>query len=84
MPRFDGTGPQGAGPMTGRGQGRCNPNGSPYTTGSYMGMGSGQGSGRALGGGRGMSPNSRGGFSGRGAGLSRRGSGFRGGKRGRR
>lgn len=23
MPAFDGTGPQGAGPMTGRGMGRC-------------------------------------------------------------
>lgn len=24
MPRFDGTGPNGRGPMTGRGMGRCN------------------------------------------------------------
>lgn len=24
MPRFDGTGPQGKGPMTGRGLGQCN------------------------------------------------------------
>ena len=28
MPRFDGTGPAGQGPMTGRGMGPCNPN--PY------------------------------------------------------
>lgn len=28
MPRFDGTGPMGQGPMTGRGCGRCVPNNS--------------------------------------------------------
>lgn len=26
MPRLDGTGPEGKGPMTGRGLGKCNPN----------------------------------------------------------
>ncbi len=26
MPRFDGTGPCGAGPLTGRGRGKCDPN----------------------------------------------------------
>jgi hypothetical protein len=30
MPRFDGTGPAGMGPMTGRGRGWCSPYGAPY------------------------------------------------------
>ena len=41
MPRFDGTGPQGAGPATGRGMGPC-------------GQGRGYGQGRGFGRGRGM------------------------------
>jgi len=32
MPGFDGTGPQGLGPMTGGARGRCNPN---YSAGQY-------------------------------------------------
>jgi len=38
MPRFDGTGPRGMGPMTGGGRGWCNPNyagGRPAFTGPY-------------------------------------------------
>jgi hypothetical protein len=31
MPRFDGTGPAGMGPMTGGGRGWCNPYGPAYT-----------------------------------------------------
>jgi hypothetical protein len=30
MPRFDGTGPAGMGPMTGGRRGRCNPYSAPY------------------------------------------------------
>lgn len=44
MPGFDGTGPQGAGPMTGRGRGYCmsylNPAAGPV---SWFGWGSGRG-----------------------------------------
>lgn len=48
MPAYDGTGPQGIGPMTGRGMGPCN----PYWGG---GFGYGRGMGRGFGrGGRGM------------------------------
>jgi hypothetical protein len=36
MPGFDGTGPAGMGPMTGRARGWCNPYGPPYARyGSY-------------------------------------------------
>lgn len=42
MPRFDKTGPQGAGPMTGRGFGPCG-------RGLGMGFGRGRGYGRGLG-----------------------------------
>jgi len=38
MPKLDGTGPQGAGPMTGRGCGKCN-----GAQGTGMGMGRGLG-----------------------------------------
>lgn len=42
MPNFDGTGPQGRGPMTGRGQGPCN-------TGNGSGRAYGRGRGRGFG-----------------------------------
>jgi len=41
MPNFNGTGPRGAGPMTGRGMGRCN--------GGQAGRGFGRGQGRGFG-----------------------------------
>ena len=47
MPGFDGSGPTGKGPMTGRGMGRC-------ATGAGQGLGGGRGLGRGMGGGRGM------------------------------
>ena len=57
MPRGDGTGPGGLGPMTGRGAGFC----AGYSTPGYMnpyggrpGMGRGMGYGRGMGFGRGM------------------------------
>ena len=55
MPRFDGTGPQGAGAMTGRGRGMCNPAGIPGggISGGGMGSGYGQGQGQGQGQGRG-------------------------------
>jgi hypothetical protein len=57
MPRGDRTGPQGQGPMTGRGRGKCNPNDRASTPREQAGMGSGrkadrnrgQGSGRRAG-----------------------------------
>ena len=42
MPTFDGTGPQGQGPMTGRGMGRC-------AAGRRFGFGCGRGIKRGLG-----------------------------------
>ncbi|MCD6561278.1 MAG: DUF134 domain-containing protein [Deltaproteobacteria bacterium] len=54
MPRFDGTGPQGAGPMTGRGRGMCNPAGIPNGGISGRGISSGYGQGQGQGPGRGM------------------------------
>ncbi|MDX9826983.1 MAG: DUF5320 domain-containing protein [Spirochaetia bacterium] len=62
MPNFNGTGPIGAGPMTGRGLGPCC-GAQAYGRGMRRGNGSGMGSGGGLGMGRGMG----GGF-GRGAG----------------
>jgi hypothetical protein len=73
MPRFDGTGPGGMGPMTGRGRGSCNPSqagfgpgtaprfGNPEA-GSGRGFGAGrcQGQGRGLGRGRGRASGQRG------------------------
>lgn len=50
MPAFNGTGPQGAGSMTGRGLGPCG-GGAAYGRG--MGRGMGRGLGRGLGFGRG-------------------------------
>lgn len=46
MPRFDGTGPAGAGPMTGRGLGSC---GAGYGYGRGLGRGFGRGIGRGMG-----------------------------------
>jgi Family of unknown function (DUF5320) len=69
MPRFDGTGPEGKGAMTGRGQGRCNPDGSPYNSQRGMGMDGGQAFGRGQGAGRGAGRNSGRSFSGKGSGA---------------
>lgn len=50
MPRFDGTGPMGAGPMTGGGWGYCNPSGRYYGTPRYgLGRGFRGGFGRGRG-----------------------------------
>ena len=57
MPGFDGAGPQGYGPMTGRGLGLCNPQ---YGRGYGYGRGFGRGMGRGFG--RGMGRGFRGGF----------------------
>jgi hypothetical protein len=43
MPRFDGTGPWGEGPMTGGGRGFCNPAGRRYAFGYGGGYGRGRG-----------------------------------------
>ena len=55
MPGFNGTGPQGAGPMTGGGRGYCNPAGVGYAPrfGRFFGRGRGFGPGRGRGFGRG-------------------------------
>jgi hypothetical protein len=53
MPNLDGTGPQGRGPMTGRGQGPCNTENAPgyrsYGRGRGFGFGRGRGFGRRFG-----------------------------------
>ena len=56
MPRGDGTGPEGAGPMTGRGAGFCDGNDVPgfRGPGRGRGFGFGMGRGRSFGGGRGL------------------------------
>ncbi|MBD3195038.1 MAG: hypothetical protein GF317_08295 [Candidatus Lokiarchaeota archaeon] len=55
MPRGDRTGPNGMGPMTGRGLGNCAGYSTPgYTKGPGMGLGRGWGRGRGRGYGRGM------------------------------
>jgi len=51
MPTFDGTGPQGAGPMTGRGMGRCG-KGMGRGFGFGFGRGGRRGLGRFFGGGQ--------------------------------
>ncbi len=54
MPNFDGTGPNGLGPKTGRGQGPCNNDASnPEATGQGLGLGRGRGRGMGRGYGRG-------------------------------
>ena len=50
MPRGDGTGPQGMGPMTGRGAGYCAGYGVPGYMNSIGGGGLGRGFGRGRGG----------------------------------
>lgn len=53
MPGFNGTGPQGAGPMTGGGRGPCNPYGASYGRGfagrGFVGRGPGLGMRRGFG-----------------------------------
>ena len=79
MPRLNGTGPAGMGPMTGRGQGYCNPSqvtygSAPAGRSGYRAPGYGQGFGRAQGFGQGRGFNSgRGLGAGRGRGFGRRG-----------
>lgn len=53
MPAFDGTGPRGQGPMTGRGLGPCG-RGLGLGVGYRRGFGAGAGAGRGLGRGRGL------------------------------
>ncbi len=54
MPGLNGTGPMGAGPMTGGGRGFCNPVNSGYRTQTFgNGAGLGRGFGRGFGFGRG-------------------------------
>ena len=52
MPRGDRTGPEGQGPMTGRGRGKCNPKDRASVSPDQGGMGLG----RKLGRGRGQGP----------------------------
>ena len=56
MPGFDGTGPQGAGPMTGGARGYCNPATAGYAPRYGMRQGYGRGLGRGRGFGRGLGP----------------------------
>ena len=50
MPRFDSTGPEGQGPMTGRGMGRCANVPRPgFGQGQGMGRGMSRGAGRGAG-----------------------------------
>ena len=60
MPRGDRTGPEGQGPKTGRGQGKCNPQGGILTPRGRGGMGSGRGTGRGAGQGTGRGTGQRG------------------------
>jgi len=46
MPQKDGTGPQGQGSKTGRGLGRCNPQGGSNPTKGRGGLCSGRGAGK--------------------------------------
>jgi len=52
MPRYDATGPQGAGPMTGRGMGPCGRGQAWGGRGQGWGRGMGQGAGMNAGAGR--------------------------------
>ena len=54
MPRGDRTGPQGEGPLTGRGYGDCRPRGGFYGRGRSFGQGQGIGQGQGFGRGRGF------------------------------
>ena len=49
MPRGDGTGPQGQGPKTGKGLGKCNPQSGVFTPQGQNPMGSGKGKGQGMG-----------------------------------
>ena len=49
MPARDKTGPQGAGPLTGRGLGNCNKDVQPTSRGCGLGRGLGRGQGCGLG-----------------------------------
>jgi len=49
MPRGDATGPDGQGPKTGRGQGKCGKGTRNPSQGGQGGMGSGRGGGRGMG-----------------------------------
>jgi len=51
MPKGDGTGPKGEGPMTGRGLGNCKPGTKPCGLGLGQGRGLGLGQGKGFGGG---------------------------------
>lgn len=63
MPRGDRTGPDGFGPMTGRGLGYCRGYNSPgYTKGTPRGRGFGRGNDRGFGGGFGWRNRFRGGY----------------------
>lgn len=53
MPRKDGTGPEGKGSKTGRGQGTCNPDSKNSGSAIRKGRGAGQGAGRGAGSGGG-------------------------------
>jgi len=55
MPRGDGTGPEGKGPMTGRGAGRCGDN----DIAGFAGAGRGRGRARGMGFGRGRARRNR-------------------------
>jgi len=70
MPQRDGTGPQGRGPMTGRGRGKCSPKDKTSVPPENGGMGLGRklGRGRRQGPGRGADRSA-----GRGAGQGRGG-----------
>lgn len=52
MPRFDGTGPAGQGPMTGRGMGSCGRGKAWGGRGQGWGRGMGRGAGMGMGAGR--------------------------------
>ena len=54
MPRFNGAGPSGQGPMTGRGMGPCNPQGQGAGRGAGQGAGRGAGQGAGRGAGQGF------------------------------
>ena len=56
MPGFNGTGPMGAGPMTGGGRGFCNPAYAGYGSGNTGGFGYARGYGRGRGCRRGFGP----------------------------
>ena len=60
MPQGDRTGPQGQGPKTGRGLGKCNPQGGKPVSRGQGGKGSNQSTGRGAGRGAGKGAGQRG------------------------